>query len=67
MTGGGALLHGLPELIAQQTGINCFTAENPMESVALGTGRALAGIDKLKGATRSGLLIDIERSARHRY
>ena len=42
LTGGGALLHGLPELIAQQTGINCFTAENPMESVALGTGKALA-------------------------
>ncbi|CAM1380493.1 Cell shape-determining protein Mbl [Fretibacterium fastidiosum] len=48
LTGGGSLLRGLPELVAQQTGINCFTAENPMESVALGTGRALAEIDSLR-------------------
>ena len=64
LTGGGALLRGLPELIAQQTGINCFTAENPMESVALGTGKALAEIDKLKNSGRSSMLINLKRSKR---
>lgn len=64
LTGGGALLKGLPELIAQQTGINCFTAENPMESVALGTGRALASIDALRSSGRSGILVDLKRGRR---
>ena len=64
LTGGGALLRGLPELIAQQTGINCFTAENPMESVALGTGRALASIDDLRSSGRRGILVDLKKGRR---
>ena len=67
LTGGGALLHGLPELIAQQTGINCFTAENPMESVALGTGKALAEMDSLKKTGKSTMLVNLKRSSRKRY
>ena len=67
LTGGGALLRGLPELIAQQTGINCFTAENPMESVALGTGKALAEIDNLRSTGRSTMLVNLKRSSRKRY
>ena len=67
LTGGGALLRGLPELIAQQVGITCFTAENPMESVALGTGKALAEIDNLKISGRSNMLINLKRSGRKRY
>lgn len=67
LTGGGALLRGLPELIAQQTGINCFTADNPMESVALGTGKALAEIDKLRSSGRSSMLVNLKRSSRKRY
>ena len=67
LTGGGALLHGLPELIAQQTGINCFTAENPMESVALGTGKALAEMDSLKKTGKSTMLVSLKRSSRKRY
>lgn len=67
LTGGGALLRGLPELIAQQVGITCFTAENPMESVALGTGKALAEIDNLKNSGRSNMLINLKRSGRKRY
>ena len=67
LTGGGALLHGLPELIAQQTGINCFTAENPMESVALGTGKALSEIDRLKSSGRSSMLVNLKRSSRKHY
>ena len=67
LTGGGSLLRGLPELVAQQTGINCFTAENPMESVALGTGRALAEIDSLRSSGRSGILVNLKKGRRRRY
>ncbi len=48
LTGGGALLRGLPELISEQTEINTVVAENPMECVALGTGKALESLDQLK-------------------
>ncbi|MDR3265109.1 MAG: rod shape-determining protein [Synergistaceae bacterium] len=64
LTGGGSLLKGLTELITQQTGITCFTAENPMECVALGTGKALAEIDRLQGSGRSGLLVNARRGRR---
>lgn len=64
LTGGGSLLRGLPELITQQTGINCFCADDPMESVALGTGKALAEIDKLKATGRSGILMTSSRKGR---
>lgn len=39
LTGGGALLNGLEELIEARTGINTMTAEDPMTAVAVGTGR----------------------------
>ena len=39
LTGGGALLNGLEELIESKTGINTMTAEEPMTAVAIGTGR----------------------------
>ena len=64
LTGGGSLLRGLPELITEQTGINCFCADDPMESVALGTGKALAEIDKLKTTGRSGILMTSSRKGR---
>ena len=38
LTGGGALLRGLEELIEERTGINTMTAEDPMTCVAVGTG-----------------------------
>ncbi|MBR1671673.1 MAG: rod shape-determining protein [Fretibacterium sp.] len=66
LTGGGALLRGLPDLIAQQTGINCFAAENPMESVALGTGRALAEIDRLRSSSHNGILVNLKKGSRRR-
>ena len=50
LTGGGALLKGLAELITKQTEINTVVAESPMECVALGTGKALQSLDKLKEA-----------------
>ncbi|WP_029166061.1 MULTISPECIES: rod shape-determining protein [Aminiphilus] len=48
LTGGGALLRGLTELVTEQTEISCYIAEHPLECVALGTGKALDSLDKLK-------------------
>ena len=39
LTGGGALLHGLEELIEENTGITTITAEEPLTAVAIGTGK----------------------------
>ena len=39
LTGGGSLLRGLEDLIADKTGINTMTAEEPMTCVAVGTGK----------------------------
>ena len=51
LTGGGALIQGLEELIEEKTGINTMTAEDPLTAVAIGTGKYiefLAGEDKKK-------------------
>lgn len=50
LTGGGALLRGLPELVRKQTEIETIVADSPMECVALGTGKALQTLDKFKEA-----------------
>ncbi|MGI6010634.1 MAG: rod shape-determining protein [Ruminococcus sp.] len=47
LTGGGALLEGLEELIEETTGINAMTAENPSHAVAEGTGRYDEVMEKL--------------------
>lgn len=49
LTGGGALLGGLEELIGEHTGINTMTAENPTCAVAIGTGEYAEEIAKLEG------------------
>ncbi len=41
LTGGGAMLRGLEELIEERTHINTMTADEPMTCVAIGTGRYL--------------------------
>ena len=41
LSGGGALLRGLDQLISKETGIPVHIAESPLECVALGTGRSL--------------------------
>ena len=38
LTGGGAKLRGLEEMIEEKTGINTMTAEEPTQVVAIGTG-----------------------------
>lgn len=45
LTGGGALLEGLDKLIAMETGMPVNVAENPLDCVALGTGKALESIE----------------------
>ena len=41
LTGGGALLRGLGELMAKETGMPVFVAENPLDCVVLGTLKSL--------------------------
>ena len=44
LTGGGAMLYGLAELIRKETDIPTSVADDPLSCVALGTGRALEGL-----------------------
>ena len=48
MTGGGALLRHIDELLTQVTGIPCFVADNPLACVAIGTGMALENLEVLR-------------------
>ena len=41
LTGGGAMLYGLDELIRSETNIPTALADDPLSCVALGTGKAL--------------------------
>ena len=41
LTGGGALLYRLDQVLRDATGLTVVVAENPLQCVALGTGRAL--------------------------
>ena len=45
LTGGGALLRGLDELMAEETGIPVFVAENPLDCVVIGTAKELERTD----------------------
>lgn len=47
LTGGGALLHGIDTLLAEELKVPVLVAENPMDCVALGTGVMLENIDKI--------------------
>lgn len=47
MTGGGAMLDGLDKLITNRVRIRAFMAENPIEAVAIGTGKSFQYLGKL--------------------
>lgn len=47
LTGGGALLHGIDQLLMEELKVPVFVAENPMDCVAIGTGIMLDNIDKI--------------------
>lgn len=48
LTGGGALLRNVDQMLTQETGVPCYIAENPMACVALGAGRALDIYDAIR-------------------
>jgi rod shape-determining protein MreB and related proteins len=48
LTGGGALLRNLNELLTEVTGVPCYVAEDPLSCVAIGTGLALEHLDVLR-------------------
>lgn len=45
LTGGGALLKNLDRLLSEETGMPVIVAEEPLDCVAVGTGRALDNYD----------------------
>ncbi|WP_416828167.1 rod shape-determining protein [Ectobacillus polymachus] len=47
LTGGGALLHGIDMLLAEELKVPVLIAEDPMQCVAIGTGVMLDNIDRL--------------------
>ena len=47
LTGGGALLRGLDQLIQSETGIDVLVAEDPLDCVAKGAGAVLDHVDVL--------------------
>jgi rod shape-determining protein MreB len=53
LTGGGALLEGLDRLVSRETGMPVHIAENPLDCVAIGTGKSLDSIDILKKAAQN--------------
>ena len=48
LTGGGALVYRLDQVLRDATGLPVLIAENPLQCVALGTGRALEEYKKLR-------------------
>jgi rod shape-determining protein MreB len=47
LTGGGALLHGIDQLLAEELKVPVFISDNPLNCVAIGTGILLDNIDKI--------------------
>jgi rod shape-determining protein MreB len=54
MTGGGALLKGFDKLTAEETGMPVYLAENPLDCVVLGAGKALSALNLLKNVASTG-------------
>ena len=59
LTGGGALLRNLDKLLSQQTGMPVLVAENPLDCVAIGTGKAVENIHLFK--SRGGATVRSKR------
>ncbi len=50
LTGGGALMRGMTDLIEQKTGIHAIIADDPTSCVAIGTGMSLEQMDVLQNS-----------------
>ncbi|AIF66930.1 rod shape-determining protein [Terribacillus saccharophilus] len=48
LSGGGALLRNLDSVISEETKMPVFVAENPLDSVAIGTGKSLEYIEHFR-------------------
>ncbi len=53
LAGGGALLHGIDKLIAEQTGLPAHVADDPLSAVAEGTGMVLHELKFLRKVASS--------------
>ncbi|NLM51732.1 MAG: rod shape-determining protein MreB [Firmicutes bacterium] len=60
LTGGGALLHGLDELLSKETGVRVYLAEDPISCVAKGTGKALEQLEKISQTLISPQRLDFQ-------
>ncbi|WP_246940847.1 rod shape-determining protein [Bacillus pinisoli] len=52
LTGGGALLRNLDKVISEETSMPVLVAENPLDCVAIGTGKSLDNIDIFKNKAK---------------
>ncbi|SDL97426.1 rod-share determining protein MreBH [Bacillus sp. OK048] len=52
LTGGGALMKGMEEWLSKEIFVPVQLAENPLESVAMGTGQALKYMHKVQAAVK---------------
>ncbi|WP_066194433.1 MULTISPECIES: rod shape-determining protein [Gracilibacillus] len=55
LSGGGALLRDLDQVISDETKMPVFVADEPLDSVAIGTGKALEYIDHFKAHPNVGV------------
>jgi rod shape-determining protein MreB and related proteins len=53
LAGGGTLIRGFSELVAEETGMPVFSAESPLTCVVYGSGQALDHLDKLARTSRN--------------
>jgi rod shape-determining protein MreB len=53
LAGGGTLVRGFQELVAEETGMPVFSAESPLTCVVYGSGQALDHLDKLAHISRN--------------
>lgn len=52
LSGGGALIKNLGELLKYKTGMSVYITDNPLECVARGTEKSLHNLDKLKNNSK---------------
>ncbi|MBU3536976.1 rod shape-determining protein, partial [Alkalihalobacillus clausii] len=53
LTGGGALLRNLDKVLSEETNMPVIVAEEPLDCVAIGTGKALENIHLFRGKSSS--------------